>query len=260
MAFISVNGIELRYLSSGAGETIIFLHGLGSCVEDWDFQVDYFSQFFHVVAVDMRGHGLSAKPRGKYTIEQMANDIAELMQKLDLKSAHCIGLSLGAMVLLQLALDRPELIKSMVIVNATPKVDRSTFRKKRLIAIRFFIVRVLGLNVAGKILAKKLFPHPEQIQRRKKFLKYWLRNRKHAYLSVARAIINWDISDELHKINIATLVVSGEFDYTSVEVKKKYMRCIKNARLEVVKNSGHATPADQPEYFNKIVKKFIRGR
>ena len=98
MAFISVSGIELRYLSSGAGETIIFLHGLGSCADDWEPQISYFSQFFHTIAVDMRGHGLSGKPHGKYTVEQMANDVAELMQKLDIKSAHFIGLSLGAMV------------------------------------------------------------------------------------------------------------------------------------------------------------------
>jgi len=145
----------------------------------------------------------------------------------------------------------------MVLVNTMPAIEMKTPMQRISIALRMLIVRVSGLSFAGKLLANRLFPGVSRKQLRKIFLKRWRRNRKSVYLSLARSMLKWDVTDRLGEIDLPTLIVTGDHDYTSVASKQTYVDKMKNAELVVIENSRHATPADQPEKLNRCVSDFF---
>jgi len=121
MFILCVGDIELYYDITGKGQPILLIHGLGSGARDWEMQVPLLSQYFQVVTVDVRGHGQSDKPPGPYSIPLFAADTIELIRSLDIAPVHVIGISMGGMIAFQVAVDAPEMVKSLVIVNSGPE-------------------------------------------------------------------------------------------------------------------------------------------
>ncbi len=108
MPLIAVKDVQLYYESHGSGAPLVVLGGLGLDVSEMGMLTGPLAESFRVIAVDNRGTGRSAKPPGPYTIEQMAADVAGLMDSLNLPSAHLAGISLGGRIAMALALDWPE--------------------------------------------------------------------------------------------------------------------------------------------------------
>ena len=107
----------------GSGTTpLVLLHGLGSSADDWFLQLPAFAPHYLCVAVDLRGHGLSDKPAGRYSVGSFAADVAGLIRTLDLAPAHILGLSLGGMVAQQMAIAHPQVVRSLVLLNTLPGV------------------------------------------------------------------------------------------------------------------------------------------
>jgi len=125
-----VKEIEMYYEVTGEGESLLLIHGLGSSTRDWEFQVPVFSQKYQVITIDLRGHGKSDKPKGPYSMQMFAGDIAELLKKLGIKSTHVLGISLGGGIAFQFALDYPNLVKSLMIVNAGIEIPMDSFKMK----------------------------------------------------------------------------------------------------------------------------------
>jgi len=118
MPLRQANGIAMRFEVQGQGRPLLLLHGLGSCLEDWTPVVPLLTPHFQVVTCDLRGHGQSDKPPPPYSIALMATDVAALLDDLNLGPVDVAGFSLGGMVAWQLALDRPDSMRRLVVVNA----------------------------------------------------------------------------------------------------------------------------------------------
>ena len=176
----SVNGIDLYYEVAGQGEPIVFVHGLGSSTRDWQSQVEFFSESHRVVTVDLRGHGQSSKPAKDYSIHQFADDLGQLLEKTENTPAHVVGLSLGGMVAMELAVSRPNLVRSLVIVNSGPEMPRDTWWVRTkvwlMLFMRTLIVRLFGMRKLGEKLAEKLLPEPSQREWRETFIRRWAEN------------------------------------------------------------------------------------
>ena len=112
-----VNGIIIRYLEipNKGKETIIFLHYGGATLAVWNGMIPYFKNDFHIIASDLRGHGLSEQPESGYHIDIMAQDVAELMDYLGVESAFVVGSSLGADVAVSLAANHPEKVNAAIL-------------------------------------------------------------------------------------------------------------------------------------------------
>lgn len=257
MAFFEHNGCSLHYEEYGQGVPLLLLHGLGSSGLDWEYQIPAFSAHYRVITLDLRGHGRSDKPRERYSIKAFSADVEALIEHLHLGPVHLVGLSMGAMVGFQLAVDQPQLLKSLCIVNSGPQVKVRGANDAWQWFKRWSLARVMSMQTLGKALGKLLFPHPEQSDLRRKIAERWARNDKRAYLASFDAIVGWGVQERLSRITCPTLVVSADRDYTPVAIKQAYVRLIPNARLVVIDNSRHATPLDQPEDFNRIVLEFI---
>ncbi|MCP4425925.1 MAG: alpha/beta fold hydrolase [Chloroflexi bacterium] len=259
MAEVGIDGLMLFYEEKGQGEPVLLLHGLGSSTRDWELQMPALAERHRVVAVDLRGHGRSHKPPGPYSIPLFAADIAAFIQSLNIAPAHIIGISLGGMIAFQLALDAPELIKSLIIVNSVPQMILETFGDRLQLWRRLAIVRLLGLRRMGEFLAPRLFSKPEHELFRQQMAERWAQNDKRAYLAATKSFVGWDVSRRLGEINYPTLVVSADEDYWPLSEKEAYTAQIPNAKLLIFEDSRHATPIEYADKFNTAVLKFLEG-
>ena len=257
MPRLHINGIELYYQIAGQGQPILLIHGLGSSSRDWEQQTDFFARSYQVVTFDLRGHGQSQKPPGPYSMSLFAGDAAELLKALGLAPAHVVGISLGGMIALQLAADSPTSVRSLVIVNAAPEYVVRTLKERWQVASRLLIVRFLGMRRLGAVLGKRLFPKPGQSALRQLFAKRWAENDPRAYLASMRAIVGWSVNDRLAGIDVPTLVVAADQDYTPVAVKAACVARMPQAELIVIQDSRHATPVEQPALFNATTMAFL---
>ena len=248
---------RLHYEIHGRGQPVLLVHGLGSSTRDWEYQLPVLKQHFQVISLDLRGHGRSDKPRERYSIAGFAEDVGALIRHLELPPVHLVGISMGGMIGFQLGVDRPELLRSLTIVNSGPEVKAKSLADCVQIAKRWSLSRLLSLETIAKGLGKLLFPKPEQVELRLKIERRWPRNDKRAYLSSLDAIIGWGVRGQISKITCPTLVVSGDRDYTPVANKQAYVDEMVNARLVVIEDSRHATPMDQPEAFNQQLLQFL---
>ncbi|MFX1233566.1 MAG: alpha/beta fold hydrolase [Promethearchaeota archaeon] len=252
-----VSDIKMYYESTGEGEPLLLIHGLGSSTRDWEFQVPTFSQKYQVITIDLRGHGKTDKPKGPYNMQMFAKDIAELLEIIGVTSTHILGISLGGGIAFQFAVDYPELVKSLIIVNAGIEIPADSFKMKLEAFKRISIVRLVGMKKMGQVLAPRLFIKPEQEDLRQKLIERWQENDKKAYLSAMRALIGWSIRDHLDKIKCPTLIIGSDQDYAPSSIKEEYTALLPNAKFIEIKDAGHAVAIEKPEEFNEIVMNFL---
>ncbi|MCP5093947.1 MAG: alpha/beta fold hydrolase [Chloroflexi bacterium] len=257
MPIASVNNIELYYETHGAGEPLLLIHGLGSSAQDWEFQLEAFSKKYQVVLVDVRGHGRSAKPPGSYSVSLFAQDMAALLTHLQLESAHVVGISMGGMIGLQMVVTYSQFVKSLIVINATPDLIPQSISDYLKVWQRLAISRFMGMRRMGEFLAGRLFPQPDQEYIRVQFIERWAKNDKRAYMAAMKALVGWSVKADLPTITRPVLFLAGDMDYSSVEEKETAVSHIPNGRLQVIPNSRHASPVDQPEMVNTAVLNFL---
>lgn len=261
MPSIHVNRTGINYESHGQGETLLFIHGLGSSIRDWENQIRHFSGHYRVIALDLRGHGRSDKPQGPYSCELFASDIAGFIRLLGVGPAHIVGLSLGGFIGCQLAVDHRGLVRSLVMVNSVPGLPRDTVRDRLRIQwallLRQLIVRWFGMRALGRFLGKRLFPRVDQEALRQDFIERWAENDKHAYLSSLATVSEWGLEHRLGAIACPTCLISGEHDFFPLSLKEACVKTMPDARLVVIPDSGHFTPLDEPDRFNEALMSFL---
>jgi len=257
MPRIPANQINLYYEEHGDGQPLVFIHGLGSSTRDWEFQIPGFSKTHRVITFDLRGHGQSDKPAGPYTIPMMADDLAGLLQALNIPSADIVGISLGGAVAFQFALDHPALVRTLTIVNSGPSLGGTPEQAKAEIERRVGIVQGLGMRAMGEALSPTLFPKPEHAAIRQSFVAHWAKNDPQAYIEATRSMLGWDVTDRLNAITCPTLILSADQDYSPVAAKEAYVKLMPHAQLVVIRDAHHATPIEQPEKFNTALTEFL---
>jgi pimeloyl-ACP methyl ester carboxylesterase len=259
MGFVKVNNYNINYTVEGSGESLLFIHGLGSDSTDWEKQIDYFSPHFKVIAIDLRGHGKSEKIKEKITIEDFAEDVYKVLMTIDADNVHIVGLSLGGMIALDLAVKHPEIIKTLTIVNSRPEYKLRSLRQFFSGLSRLIIIQLFGMKASAAHIVKQIFPQPEQEDIRKRFVAKWMLNDKKSYIKTLLAIAGWNIETELHKIKCPVLIIASEFDYTSVDFKRQYKQKIFDSKLIIITDSYHAVTEDQPEKLNSVLADFLKG-
>lgn len=257
MPSVQINGIRMEYQLYGEGPPLLLIHGLGSSGRDWEQQIEAFSDHFQVIVYDARGHGKSEKPPGPYSVPLFAKDCAELLNVLGFNQVHVVGISMGAMIALQLAVDYPELVQDMVIINTGPDLVVRSTKDLILLWQRLIIVKLLGMRKMGEVLSKRLFPKPDQEALRDIFVERWAENDPRAYNLTLKGLVGWSVVEKLSSISCPTLVVAAYQDYTPLEAKTTIVDQIPNAQLVVMEDAHHAAPMEYPDQFNQILRGFL---
>jgi pimeloyl-ACP methyl ester carboxylesterase len=260
MPSVALPGVDLWVERDGCadGPAVLLLHGLGSSTTDWMLQRASFGARHRVIAVDLRGHGRSRPARLRITIDRLAHDVAVALTALGERSVHVVGLSLGGCVGLALAAAEPSRVRSLTLVNSFAKLSPAGLRGAVRLLHRFATTCVAPMPVVAAQVARTLFPNPEQAEDYRRAVESLSRNSRRTYLASMAAIATFDARRHLDAIRCPTLVMVGEHDRTVPRRAAEALRYgIPRAELLVVRNSGHATPYDQPETFNRAVLDFI---
>jgi pimeloyl-ACP methyl ester carboxylesterase len=241
---------------------VVFLHGLGSSSADWKWQIPAFAERYRVITVDLRAHGRSTLPAPPgpqgMSVEMMAGEVGDLLGRLGEAPAHVVGLSLGGCVALALALAVPVRVRSLVLVNTFARLRPAGWRGAWRMLERMILLAVAPMPVIAARIAHSLFPKPEQRELREAARESLGRNDKRAYFAAVRALARFDARPRLGEIECPTLIVAGRRDRTVPRASvERLRRGIPHARVLVVPDSGHATPYDQPQLFNRLVLEFV---
>ncbi len=256
MTSYRVAGGTLFRRELGAGDPVLLLHGLGSSGADWAFQVPPLMNSYRLILPDLPGSGQSAPPAGPFSIASIANELWRMMDAMVLPRAHIVGFSLGGAVALEMALQRPNAVDRLVLINSLPSYRVDHWKKWLELYLQIGVVRVLGLPRAARMVAARLFPLPHQAAMRKRVSEVVGSRKVGPYLASARALAEWCAVDRLQGFKTTTLMIAGEHDYTPLAEKRAWAQRM-NAELVVVRNSRHGTPFDATEATNACLMAFL---
>jgi pimeloyl-ACP methyl ester carboxylesterase len=265
--------VEMPLLTLSSGATLSFhddnpqgtpavllLHGLGATGDSWKEHSAWLADAgWRVLAPDMRGFGESGYP-GHTSIPALAQDMAELVQQVGAAPVHVVGLSLGGTVAQQLALEHPDLVRSLVLVNTFARLHPEGPRAWVYFGLRLLLVHTLGLGAQARLVARHMFPRPDQEPQRRDLVAQVVRANPRAYRATMRALWHFNVEERLGEIRVPTLVVTGGQDSTvSPRNQRVLVDSIPGARLAAVASANHAVPEERPAEFRRILEEFLQG-
>ena len=280
---VMIDGINLHYLRGGSGPPLVLVHGLGSSAAvEFYYNLEPLAAHHRVFAIDLPGFGRSDKPVLEYTIDLFVRAVSDLMDCEGIERAAVMGVSMGGRVALGLALDSPQKVERLVLVDAL-----GVGAPRRVLAYSILLTRGLGeLTLRGTARALRQM-NPAVIRR---FWGWYLKrpNRvdtiwsneriahrgtllatpayRAAYLSALRSIAGMRklrdgvvVEDRLPEVRMPTLLIWGGHDHIfPASHAQSAKNRIPNARLEVFGDSGHTPQMEEPERFNRLVLDFLQ--
>jgi len=263
--FTDVDGLRLCYEEQGERheEALVLIPGLGYGRWLWRKQLPVFSKHFRTIAIDNRGSGLSEKPPGPCTIEQMAEDVKGLLDALGIERAHLCGISMGGLIAQEFALSFPERLHKLILVATTAGGSRIVLPDMEV--MQFF--SQIGARPPEENFKQGLpfvftprfiKEHPEEIEE----LRRWILEREpappEATLAQLAAITGFNAEARVSQIQAPTLIVGCEEDRVMpVENSKFLAKSIPNAKLVVLTGCGHLCPIEKADEFNQVILEFL---
>ncbi len=251
------------YSNKNSDQWVTFVHGAGGSSSIWFKQIRDFQKHFNVLLLDLRGHGNSNEQikkafQRKYTFESIANDVLEVINFLEIKKSHFVGISLGTILIRQLAEMHPEKVQSMILGGAILKMN---FRSQILMKLGNIFKYVLPYLVLYKFFAFVIMPNKNHKQSRSLFINEAKKLYQKEFIrwfkltAEINPVLKWFRQVELE---IPTLYVMGEEDYMFLpSVRKVVEKHYKSSKLFVIQNCGHVVNVDRPLIFNQQVILFI---
>lgn len=263
MPKIKINGVPIHYQIRGEGaETIVFAHGLLWSEQIFENQITAFQHRYRCITFDFRGQGQTAVTRSGYDIETLYADTVGLIETLNAAPCHFVGVSMGGIVGLRIAVRKPELIKSLALLATS--ADAETEEKKKRYRVLTLIARLFGLRVvAGKVMpvmfGKTFLNDPLRTELKRQWRQNFIANRR---LGVARAVIGVigrePIYDQINQITTPTLVAMGGEDVAiSIDRATRIHSQIEGSNLTIIPRAGHTPTVEEPMVVNQLLKDFL---
>jgi len=235
---------------------IVFINSLGTDHRLWDAQVRTLIPTYRVVRFDFCGHGASEPPRGPVSIASLGTDVIALLDHLGIERAHVCGCSLGGMMALWLAAERPGRVASAVLANTGARIGTVDSWNARIETVR----REGMEGVADSVL--------------KRFLSAAFREREpgtaakigamiratdpRGYIAACMALRDADLDEIVGHVGVPALVVAGALDAaTPPSLGQQLHAGIDGSRLAIIPDAAHLTNVEQPEAFNAALANFL---
>lgn len=263
MARIKVNGVELYYEDTGgAGEPILFSHGLLWNTALFAPQVAALKGRYRCIAYDHRGQGRSADVEGsEIGMDLLTEDAVALIAALGLEKVHFCGLSMGGFIGMRLAARFAHLVRSLILCETSadaepaqniPKYAKLTF-VARWLGLRFVVSQVMPI-----LFGKTALTDASRAADRAAWRKQLAGNRRSIWRAVNGVINRAALIDELPRITAPTLVIVGDEDVATVPAKaERIAAAIPGARLVRIPKAGHSSTVEQPQAVNAAMLDFL---
>jgi 3-oxoadipate enol-lactonase len=264
MPMIRANGTSLYYEDTGGtGAPVVFSHGLLWNTKLFAPQMAVLKDRYRCVAYDHRGQGRSADDIAPaISVETLTVDAAALIEKLDLGPVHFCGLSLGGIVAMRLAIDRPDLIRSLVLLDTTADAEpyKLKYQAMNLVA-RFAGLGAVSGAIMPALYGKTTLNDPARADERHEWKQQLVSNRNTIWRAVNGVLNRKSIYSELGKIAAPTLVAVGEEDTSTPQaMAERIAGAIAGAKLIVIPSAGHATTQEQPAIVTAAIGAFLDGQ
>jgi 3-oxoadipate enol-lactonase len=255
MSFCYVDDIKLYYEDCGVkGQVpLIFLHGVMGSSEIWRPQVDHFKNQRRITILDLRGHGQSDKPTGRYSITQFSDDLHSLMKHLHLEKAIIVGHSMGGMTALRFTLDHQDMVDKLILIDTTAKPSFS-FVTRLLLSLSNILMDVSYRSFLRTYISRYSDLEDFDLE---EALATLTKTPKHVTKSCFQAIAGFDVTSELANIRVPTLIIHGGESSTPLAQAEYMNENIPHAELVVIEGAGHASPKENPDEIWKSIEKFI---
>jgi pimeloyl-ACP methyl ester carboxylesterase len=269
-----VRDVDLYYEEHGSGAALLCIMGFATDSTGWLLQVPDFSQRYRTIVFDNRGVGRSDKPTTAYTIHEMADDAAALLDHLKIERAHVVGLSMGGMIAQELVLRHPRRVRGLVLAATFPEPDAATEEQRTVLFTQMggtitetgemridftamnpmmFFQHLLPLVFNPSFIQTEL---PKLMQLFSGALQYGFSIE--AILGQLQAVMAHKATDRLAHITAPTLVLTGDADRLIAPANSDVLaQTIPGAKLVTIPGGSHAFNIEMPDLFNRTVLDFL---
>jgi len=248
------------YLATGQGHPVVLIHGVGLNKEMWGGQIVGLASDYRVIAYDMLGHGQSPRPQPGCGLPGYAEQLAELLDHLQLPQATIIGFSMGGLVARAFALHYPQRLSALVVLNSV--FNRSVEQRAGVIA-RTAQAAEHGPDANAEAALARWFSreyqaaNPAQIAALRQTL---ASNDPQGYLTTYELFATQDMyrAEDLGSIQAPSLIATGEWDLGSTpDMTHQLARRIPGAQSMVLAEQRHMMPVESPRLVNQMLLDFL---
>ena len=263
MDTVTVNGTRLAYVERGAGpETVVLSHSYLVDHRQFEAQIEALSERYRVLAFDHRGHGFSDKPDEGYDMKSLYDDALAFIEATGAGPCHFVGLSTGGFIGLRLAIRRPDLLTSVVLMDTS--ADAEALHKRAKYEGMFAVLLTLGFKPLMSSTMPIMFgPSFLKDPTRRGEAEVWrermMSNDPRALVRFGRGIFSREsVAHELAAIDVPTLVMVGEHDNATPPFRaERIVEGVRGAKLVRVPKAGHLSTIENPEAVNEALLSFF---
>ena len=259
MQFAKINDITLHYQHISAPDdrpTLVFSNSLATDFRIWRDVIIRLVGQAEIITYDNRGHGLSDIGTSPYQLDDLAGDLAGLLDYLGKKNVFICGLSVGGMIAQRLAVLRPDLTKGLILCDTAVKIGTTEMWNDRL-------QTVLEDGLAGLLEAnmQRWFTadfHNHRSDELNGYCNMFLRTPLDGYLGTATALRDADLTEAAENLDLPVLCVVGDADgSTPPELVLNTANLIPNADFKLIKGAGHIPCVEQPDVLSEAITGFL---
>lgn len=249
---------QINFSSEGSGPVVTLVHGVGASLTSWDDVALELKRSFTVVRMDLRGHGKSGRITGPCTLDDLAADVRHVWDTLGIEKSHLAGFSLGGLIAQSLALSDARRIDRLAILSA---VAGRTAEEKAKVVDRLKLLKDKGIEAVTAAAEDRWFTpefkakYPERVAQRMAEL---LANDRPSYAAAYTVFATGDLGDKLQRIELPTLIVTGENDVGSNVRMARFMHsAIRGSKLVILPRLRHSVLVEAPGEIAGLLEEFF---
>ncbi len=255
-----MTGLHFLDLNPSGSPAVLLLHALGVDSTSWGLQIPVLIEAgFRPLAPDAPGFGATPYDGHGWNLQRVAGQMMELIGELGTGPAHVIGLSMGGVIAQQFALEFLHLTRKLVLASTFAVLRPRNLNNWAYFLLRAASLLTLGLDAQAQIVARRIFPRPQDQALRDMVRAVVGRADPRAYRRAMLSLGLFDSRKRLREIKIPTLVITGSEDTTIPPDRQRELALgIPSARQVLITQAGHAVSVDQHEQFNQVLVDFLK--
>lgn len=241
------------------GKSVLMLHGLGVYGQSWWYQKQALTALgYHVVTPDLPGFGSTPPQEGRWSVKNAAQFALMEMDRAGREQFVLVGLSMGGVVAQEIALSQPHRVRGLVLISTF-----AALRPESLSEMTYFIRRGLRAYIASptkqaELVAERVFPYVDQAEWRALLIQSIRESDPKVYRQAMIALARFNFNHQLAKINVPTMVITGDEDSTiPPRVQKRLVEKIPGAVQYVIQGANHGVIVDHYQEVNQLLTGFL---